>query len=125
MSAELANFLRLAQVVLTTLHPDAGGKVAVVIRAESGHRVVLAAPDPQEQVSGPALPALSPVEADIVRCLHDHGQLIAKAIANRLRIPCDSSLRTILANLCERRPPVLVSSREGYRLAGEGRPHDD
>jgi hypothetical protein len=59
---------------------------------------------------------LSPLEREIVGSI-GFEKLTPKVIAARIHRACDSAFRTILANLCERQPPVLTSSREGYRLA--------
>jgi hypothetical protein len=60
--------------------------------------------------------ALSPLEREIVGSIGLE-KLTAKVIAARVHRTCDSAFRTILANLCERQPPVLTSGRAGYRLA--------
>jgi hypothetical protein len=132
---ELTRWLQHGRHLLEAAYGPHNGPVRITLKfAESDGRLSYLVPDPGdfETVSGVAL---SPLELDIVRALGDQ-TLPAKAIAARIRRPYDSSLRAILANLCERQPAVLQSGHNGYRFvlespcnnpqprfAGESEPH--
>jgi hypothetical protein len=108
--------LTLAGALATVAGRPAVGQVIITVRDESGSEVVYHLPVEESTI---VLAALSPLEAEIVRVLGT-AALPAKAIAARLGRHNDSSLRLILANLCERRPAVIVKALEGYRVARPG-----
>jgi len=112
-----AAWLRQARAIFEEDHGPYEGPIVVEIRHPgTGLRTVtdVGGPGPV-----PALPpaALSPLEEQIVLALAQAGTLTGKAIAVRLHLAYDSGLRAILRNLGERRPPVLLTGRDGYRVA--------
>ena len=114
MSATPARWLAEARAALelATGTPLAG-PVTVIVRDTHGNRVsfTIAGAEVGER---PAV-ALSPLERRVVAGLAN-GPLIGKRIAAALQQPYDSTLRIVLANLAERDPPVIESTRAGYRL---------
>jgi hypothetical protein len=117
MPSELARWLAEARRHLAEFAGHAPDEpITVIIRAgDTRCAWTLPAEDSPKSIN-PAGIALSPLERDIVKCL-GLGTLTAKAIASRIGRAYDYGLRMILANLCEREPPVLTSGHAGYRLA--------
>jgi hypothetical protein len=126
-----------AEVGVPVAEDDSAGQLAKLLWSMMGEPIELtmrrggmvatvkigpedAAPSACEQdvpkSTGPVGIALSPLERDILKCI-GLGTLTAKAIAARVNRSYDFGLRSILANLCERQPPVLTSGHAGYRLA--------
>src|SRR5262249_22567553 len=119
---DLASWLRHGRELLESAYGPHGGPVRIVVRfLETDGRLSYLVPGTGDCGDVPHT-ALSPLEAEIIRVVSGCAPITAKAIASRLRRPCDSGLRTILANLCERRPPMLASGKAGYRLALETQP---
>ena len=107
-------WLSQARAILSAFHGPQAGPVSVTIRNTEGQEIVLTAP--ADGAPTAPLPSLSPMEADIVRVV-GRGCLAAKQIARRLGIPCNSTLRVLLSNLCER--GVLEPTRQGYRCVSD------
>ena len=113
---DLAAWLSQARQVLTDAHGFIAGPVTVIVRGD-GHKVIFTSSG--TPVVAGVLMALSPREKAIVQAMQTSGRdwLVAKQIAARTHYGNDSTLRAILANLCERKPPVLISGHCGYQLA--------
>ncbi len=114
----IRDWLAQGRLILEGTQGKCKGMLRVQLSDDAGHLALFQLPEDDEGCHTPGVPclALSPIERDIVRALGT-GVLSAKAIASRIARPYDSSLRVILANLCDRQPPVLLSSQAGYRLA--------
>jgi hypothetical protein len=107
-------FVQQARRLLEESFGPCRGSIRVTIRCLEGDtRLTYTLPDPAVCDTIPDT-ALSPLESAILSIIGD-GALPGKAIASRIHRPYDSGLRVILANLCERRPPVIASGHEGYR----------
>jgi hypothetical protein len=109
---DLAHFLSEARQILEEAYGPLTEAVHITIR--SGGREISYG-WPSERI-GATLVALSPREREILGVV-GAATLTAKAIAARLHCQPNAALRAILANLCEREPPVLESGRAGYRKA--------
>ncbi len=109
-----ARWLAEARVALEeSIGGPPAGAVTVIVRDQGGNRVSFTIVG-AEAGERPAV-ALSPLERRIVAAI-ERGPLIGKRLAVAIGQRYDGGLRTILANLCERDPPVIESTRAGYRL---------
>jgi len=113
MAADRAAWVAAAREVLAQTCPAARGRLEITLRAESGHEERIVCPDDAPE-NGRPLPALSPWERDVVRVL-GAATLEPKAIATRMGVPYNSQFRTLLYNLRDREPAVVVKVEDGYR----------
>jgi hypothetical protein len=115
MPTDRAAWLAQAREILSGDHPAQSGELTVTIRSASGHRTELTLP--ADATEGQPTLGTSQLERDILDVVRAVPEWItAKAIASRLKLPCDSGFRAILRNLTEREPPPLEASKHGYRL---------
>jgi hypothetical protein len=112
---DMAAILRAAERLLGQAFGSDAGPVKVILKNARG-RLCLGR-DGTPNVGGQVF-ALSALERSIVAAVGE-GEMTARQIAGPIHHAYDVQLRTILANLCERQPPVLQSGPSGYRMAPE------
>ncbi len=117
MPLQRSEWLRTARDILTEDYGQTQGDIVVTIQDSLGNTIRYTLTP--EQGSLLLAAALSPMEADIVRALGD-GCMIGKRLASAAGYVYNSQFRTIVANLCERRPPVLRKTDQGYRVVSAG-----
>jgi len=117
MPLQRSEWLRTARDILTEDCGQVQGSIVVTLQDSQGNTIRYTL-TPEHGPLTVAL-ALSPIEADIVRALGG-GVMIGKRLASAAGYSYNSQFRTIVSNLCERRPPVLQKTEQGYQVISAG-----
>jgi hypothetical protein len=117
MPLQRGEWLRTARDILMEDCGQNQGSIVVTLQDSQGNTIRYAL-TPEQGPLTVAL-ALSPIEADIVRAL-GAGVMIGKRLASAAGYSYNSQFRTIVSNLCERRPPVLQKTEHGYQIISTG-----
>jgi hypothetical protein len=109
-----SEWLRTARDILMEDCGQTQGTITLTLQDSLGNRIRYTLPPEQGPIT--VALALSPMEAAIVRAL-GAGCMIGKRLASAAGYAYNSQFRTIVSNLCERRPPVLQKTEQGYQVA--------